>query len=129
MGPMSGMIPNIEQALTGVEHVSIPPPGGVTFVSQAEFDAKFPPVEQALTWAQQIAELQVENAALREENAKMQDRLVKLCHRLVDGYAVVHLDVKPSFDPTVTLRPGFMSATLPAVSHDTIPLNALKHSR
>jgi hypothetical protein len=78
-------------------------------------------VEQALTWAQQIADLQVENAALREENAK-----------LLADKAPCDITAKALAALSAAENALFSTVTTPAVigsAIDTFPLNALKHSR
>jgi hypothetical protein len=80
-------------------------------------------VERAMTWAEQIAELQVENAALREENVKLLEQMIALLGQHTK--LLVEKEAREAGQVTVTAQ---VTNSLP-LSPETFPLNALKHSR
>ena len=75
-------------------------------------------VEQAMTWAEQVAALLVENAAAHVRIAELEDANAKILQTAVDRIGELEARI-------MTLQ----SFPAPAVSHQEFPFNAIRHSR
>jgi hypothetical protein len=134
MDPMSGMIPQPPRSTDVVPHGYRPVYHEDGSVSLERVIG----VEQALTWAEQVAELQVENAELLTKMARLEKS-----SRVLEGLiaelkqAVVKWKSAWSLADDAARESAQMNgcvatpapAPLHDVSRETFPLNAIRHSR
>jgi len=87
-------------------------------------DGMMPNVEQALTWAAEIAALQFENAALFARLQMWADLATKQTGAITDLEAE-----NARLAGIVASNESYASASVPSVSAPTFPFNAIRHSR